>query len=157
MAGCGWFTDSEKTAAQLIIEESSDAGTDSFMPQVWRFEREKSLAVRRLGPAPDRARVLARLRGYKEPWQHELIEDDIIALEIDVLFDRRAARERKIAPVDSGNAAADLAYFDDPTARSCVRCTRIIRCRSAPHRGARGAMPLHASSMCSGASARRRR
>jgi hypothetical protein len=113
----GWFTDSEKTAAQLIIEESSDAGTDSFMPQVWRFEREKSLAVRRLGPAPDRARVLARLRGYKEPWQHELIEDDIIALEIDVLFDRRAARERKIAPIDTGNAAADLAYFDDPTAR----------------------------------------
>lgn len=113
----GWFTDSEKSAAQLTIEESGDGGTDSFMPQVWRFEREKSLAVRRLGPAADRARVLARLRGYKEPWQHELIEDDIIALEIDVLIDRRAARTRKIMPADTGNAAADLAYFDDPTAR----------------------------------------
>jgi hypothetical protein len=109
----GWFTESEKCAAQRIIEDSAAAGTDSFMPQLWRFEREKSQTLRRIGPAPAPAHVLARLRGYREPWQRELLEDELVGLEIDVIVARRKARLRKVA----GVAGVDPAHFDDPTAR----------------------------------------
>jgi hypothetical protein len=117
----GWFNDAEKKVAQQIIEASAATGPNGFMQKVWKFEGDKGTWLQTQGPFPDQVAVLAKYKAY-EPWQQELIKQEILSVEIQAIFNEKLkARDGKNGFVFARDASFDAAGIKDPIARQLLQ------------------------------------